>query len=34
MLDLYRDRPFVLIGDSGHNDPEVYAQIVADHPAG
>lgn len=32
MLDLYRDRPFVLIGDSGQHDPEVYAQIVTDHP--
>ncbi|MGC5780446.1 DUF2183 domain-containing protein [Methylobacterium sp. NFXW15] len=32
MLDLYRDRPFILIGDSGQHDPEVYAQIVADHP--
>ncbi|MCJ2015774.1 App1 family protein [Methylobacterium sp. J-076] len=32
MLDLYRTLPFVLIGDSGQHDPEVYAQIVADHP--
>lgn len=32
MLDLYRHRPFVLIGDSGQHDPEVYAQIVADNP--
>lgn len=32
MLDLYHDRPFVLIGDSGQHDPEVYAQIVADNP--
>lgn len=32
MLDLYRDRPFVLIGDSGQHDPEVYAQIVTDNP--
>lgn len=32
MLALYPTLPFVLIGDSGQHDPEVYAQIVADHP--
>ncbi|MGV3483643.1 MAG: App1 family protein [Planctomycetaceae bacterium] len=32
MLDLYRDLPFVLIGDSGQHDPEVYTQIVHEHP--
>ena len=32
MLGLYRDLPFVLIGDSGQRDPEVYAQIVHEHP--
>ncbi len=32
MLALYRDLPFVLIGDSGQHDPEVYAQIVEAHP--
>ncbi|MCK2056652.1 DUF2183 domain-containing protein [Methylobacterium sp. 37f] len=32
MLALYHDLPFVLIGDSGQHDPEVYAQIVAAHP--
>ncbi|EIZ83810.1 hypothetical protein WYO_3554 [Methylobacterium sp. GXF4] len=32
MLALYRDLPFVLIGDSGQHDPEVYAQIVEEHP--
>ncbi|HEX2529512.1 MAG TPA: phosphatase domain-containing protein [Geminicoccus sp.] len=32
MLSLYRDLPFVLIGDSGQHDPEVYRQIVVDHP--
>lgn len=32
MLALYRDLPFVLIGDSGQHDPEVYAQVVAEHP--
>ncbi len=34
MLALYRDLPFVLIGDSGQHDPEVYAQIVEEHPGG
>jgi phosphatidate phosphatase APP1 len=32
MLSLYRDLPFVLIGDSGQRDPEIYAQIVREHP--
>lgn len=32
MLTLYHDLPFVLIGDSGQHDPEVYAGIVAAHP--
>ncbi len=32
MLELYRTLPFVLIGDSGQHDPEVYAQIVEAHP--
>ena len=32
MLALYRDLPFVLIGDSGQRDPEIYAQIVHEHP--
>ncbi|MFA7431242.1 MAG: phosphatase domain-containing protein [Rhodospirillaceae bacterium] len=31
MLTLYRDLPFVLIGDSGQHDPEVYRDIVAQH---
>jgi phosphatidate phosphatase APP1 len=31
MLALYRDLPFVLIGDSGQRDPEIYAQIVREH---
>ncbi|MGH1552402.1 phosphatase domain-containing protein [Streptomyces sp. L7] len=31
---LYRDLPFVLIGDSGQHDPEVYAQIVEGNPGG
>ena len=32
MLALYADTPFVLIGDSGQHDPEVYAGLVRDHP--
>ncbi len=32
MLEIYRTQPFVLIGDSGQHDPEVYAAIVAAHP--
>lgn len=32
MLSLYHDLPFVLIGDSGQHDPEVYGQVVAAHP--
>lgn len=32
MLTLYDDLPFVLVGDSGQHDPEVYRQIVDEHP--
>jgi phosphatidate phosphatase APP1 len=32
MLALYRELPFVLIGDSGQRDPEIYAQVVREHP--
>jgi phosphatidate phosphatase APP1 len=32
MLALYDELPFVLIGDSGQRDPEIYAQIVREHP--
>jgi phosphatidate phosphatase APP1 len=32
MVALYRDLPFVLIGDSGQHDPEIYAQVVREHP--
>ncbi len=31
MMDLYRDMPFVLIGDSGQHDPEIYRRIVDRH---
>jgi phosphatidate phosphatase APP1 len=32
MLALYKDLPFILIGDSGQHDPEVYRRIVDEHP--
>jgi phosphatidate phosphatase APP1 len=28
MLMLYRDLPFILIGDSGQPDPEIYVDAV------
>ena len=32
MLELYADLPFILIGDSGESDPEIYHQLVEEHP--
>ena len=32
MLARYRDLPFVLVGDSGQHDPEIYARAVREHP--
>lgn len=32
LLDAYPDLPFVLIGDSGQEDPAIYAEIAAQHP--
>jgi phosphatidate phosphatase APP1 len=32
MLALYRDLPFVLLGDSGQRDPEIYARVVRENP--
>ncbi|MFI5428590.1 phosphatase domain-containing protein [Aeromicrobium sp. UC242_57] len=32
ILDLHPDLSFVLIGDSGEKDPEIYADIVRSHP--
>ncbi|WP_240761557.1 App1 family protein [Nitrosococcus wardiae] len=32
MLALYQEQPFILIGDSGQRDPEIYSQIVQEHP--
>jgi phosphatidate phosphatase APP1 len=32
MLARYRDRPFILIGNSGQRDTEIYTQVVREHP--
>lgn len=32
MLMLYQDLPFILIGDSGQRDPEIYVDVVRRHP--
>lgn len=32
LLETYPDGDFVLIGDSGEEDPEIYARTVFDHP--
>ena len=32
VLELHPDLPFVLIGDSGERDPEIYADVVREHP--
>ena len=32
ILAMYPALPFILIGDSGQHDPEIYAQIVREHP--
>jgi phosphatidate phosphatase APP1 len=32
ILDTYPDLQFVLIGDSGQKDPEIYRELVASHP--
>ncbi|MGF9761914.1 phosphatase domain-containing protein [Microvirga sp. 0TCS3.31] len=32
VLDLHPDLSFVLLGDSGEHDPEIYADIVREHP--
>lgn len=32
MLNVHRDLPFVLIGDSGQRDPEIYANVVRKYP--
>ena len=32
VLDLHPDLPFILIGDSGESDPEIYAEVVRTNP--
>ena len=32
ILDTYPDLPFILIGDSGQEDPEIYREVVRDYP--
>jgi phosphatidate phosphatase APP1 len=32
IIDTYPSLPFILIGDSGERDPEIYAEIVKRHP--
>ena len=32
LLSTYEELPFVLIGDSGEEDPEIYLQAVREHP--
>lgn len=32
MLSMYNHLPFILIGDSSQQDPEIYARIVEEHP--
>jgi phosphatidate phosphatase APP1 len=32
VLRMCRDLPFILIGDSGQHDPEIYRQVVKDYP--
>ncbi len=33
ILDRYPERRFVLVGDSGEQDPEVYAELIRERPA-
>jgi phosphatidate phosphatase APP1 len=32
LITAYPELPFVLIGDSGEHDPEIYAEAVREHP--
>jgi phosphatidate phosphatase APP1 len=32
LMETYPDLPFVLIGDSGEHDPEIYREVVEAHP--
>jgi phosphatidate phosphatase APP1 len=31
-LELWRELPFLLVGDSGQQDPEIYRRLAGDHP--
>ena len=33
ILECYPTLPFILVGDSGQEDPEIYARVVHDHPS-
>ncbi len=33
IMDLYPDLPFLLLGDSGQEDPEIYHRVVNDYPS-
>ncbi len=32
IFEYYTDIPFILIGDSGQHDPEIYLQVIKDYP--
>jgi phosphatidate phosphatase APP1 len=32
IFEFFKDIPFILIGDSGQHDPEIYLQVIADYP--
>lgn len=32
ILDCYTDMPFILVGDSGQEDPEIYRDVVREYP--
>ncbi len=32
MLETFAELPFILVGDSGQLDPEIYAEVVREHP--
>ncbi len=32
ILDTYPDLPFILVGDNGQHDPQIYSQIIREYP--
>jgi phosphatidate phosphatase APP1 len=32
IFEFFKDIPFILIGDSGQHDPEIYLQVIKDYP--